>query len=87
LGGGAEVRDTSKTSSNNFGGAISATLRLMKRSMTKAKAKMEQAIRGQIGHPAACMMDNKRISKLIKSLFIIVHAFLKAYLIWRCCQQ
>jgi len=27
--------------------------------MTKATAKMEQRIKGQMGQPAACMMDNK----------------------------
>jgi hypothetical protein len=36
-----------------------AVLRLMKRSMTSAKARMEHATRGQMGQPAACMMENK----------------------------
>jgi hypothetical protein len=35
------------------------TLRLMNRSMMMAKASMEHAINGQMGHPAACMMENK----------------------------
>ena len=34
-------------------------VRLMKRSMTSARASTEQAISGQIGQPAACMMENK----------------------------
>jgi hypothetical protein len=48
-----------KTSSSNFGGAFLAVWRLMKRSMTRANARMEQAISGQIGQPAACMIENK----------------------------
>lgn len=31
------------------------------RSKIKAKAKIEQRISGQMGQPAACMMDNKKI--------------------------
>jgi hypothetical protein len=31
----------------------------MKRSMTSASARMEQATRGQIGQPAACMIESK----------------------------
>ena len=46
------------TSSSSFGGATFRVLRLMKRSITKASAKIEQAIKGQIGQPAACMMEN-----------------------------
>jgi hypothetical protein len=38
---------------------LAKVLRLMKRSMTMARARTEQAIRGQIGQPAACMMENK----------------------------
>jgi hypothetical protein len=34
-------------------------LRLINRSMMMARAKMEHAINGQMGHPAACMMENK----------------------------
>jgi hypothetical protein len=31
----------------------------MKRSITRASASMEQATSGQIGQPAACMIENK----------------------------
>src|SRR5665647_777108 len=58
-GVGTEVRETLSTSSSNFGGATLAVLRLTKRSMTSAKARIEQATSGQIGQPAACMMGNK----------------------------
>ena len=33
--------------------------RLINRSITMARANTEQAMRGQIGQPAACMMENK----------------------------
>jgi hypothetical protein len=36
--------------------------RLMKRSMMSASARMEQAIRGQMGQPAACMMESNSVS-------------------------
>jgi hypothetical protein len=38
----------------------------MKRSKTMAKASTELAIKGQIGQPAACMMESKEESLLIK---------------------
>jgi hypothetical protein len=31
----------------------------MKRSITRAKAMTEHAMRGQMGQPAACMIENK----------------------------
>jgi hypothetical protein len=40
-------------------GATKWLRKLIMRSMTKAKATTEQIKRGQIGHPAACMMVNK----------------------------
>jgi hypothetical protein len=46
-------------SSSSLGGTILADLRLMKRSITRARPTTEHAIRGQIGQPAACMMENK----------------------------
>ena len=36
-----------------------AVMRLIKRSMTSAKARIELATSGQIGQPAACMIENK----------------------------
>lgn len=36
--------------------------RLRARSMTRASPRMEQRISGQIGQPAACMIENKRVS-------------------------
>jgi hypothetical protein len=53
------VRVIRSTSSSNLGGATFASFSVTKRSITMAKAKMEQAIRGQIGQPAACMIENK----------------------------
>ena len=44
---------------NALGGAILLVLRLMKRSMTRASPSTEHTIRGQIGQPAACMMESK----------------------------
>src|SRR3569832_777022 len=58
-GTGTELRDTARASSSSRGGAILLVLRLMKRSMTSASARMEQATRGQIGQPAACMIESK----------------------------
>ncbi|MES2943798.1 MAG: hypothetical protein V4772_13095 [Pseudomonadota bacterium] len=52
------MRDTVIASSINFGGAIFWVFRLLKRSITSAKARTEQAISGQMGQPAACMIEN-----------------------------
>ncbi|MBY0411013.1 MAG: hypothetical protein K2Q97_13010, partial [Burkholderiaceae bacterium] len=38
----------------------------MKRSKINANPRMEHAIRGQIGQPAACMMESKFFSAQIK---------------------
>jgi hypothetical protein len=46
-------------SCSNWGGATLASRKARKRSMIRARARMEQAIRGQIGQPAACMIDSK----------------------------
>lgn len=37
-------------------------LRLRNRSMMRATANMEQIIRGQMGHPAACIIESKELS-------------------------
>ena len=58
-GGGSAWRDTASASSSNCGGTTRRVRRLRKRSMISARAAMEQAIRGQMGHPAACMIENK----------------------------
>jgi hypothetical protein len=42
-------------------GATFDTASAENRSITIARAKMELAISGQIGHPAACMMENKMV--------------------------
>ena len=57
-GPGTPLRVTVITSSSSLGGATFWVLRLIKRSITRASANIEQAIRGQIGQPAACMMEN-----------------------------
>jgi len=49
-------------SSSKWGGSIRAVLRLVKRSMTSASATMEQASKGQMGQPAATMIENKEFS-------------------------
>src|SRR5689334_21565986 len=56
---GTLARDTASASSSSLGGATLAVFRLMKRSITRASARMEQATKGQIGQPAACMIENK----------------------------
>lgn len=61
------VRDTVMASSINFAGATLRVLKLLKRSMISAKAKVEQATRGHIGQPAACMIENNRaLSKVLR---------------------
>src|SRR5205085_9477672 len=54
------TRETASASSSRRGGTTLPDLRLTKRSMMRARARMEQASRGQIGQPAACMIENKR---------------------------
>ena len=46
-------------SSSNFGGTILRRCRLMKRSITSASARIEQITNGQMGQPAACMIEIK----------------------------
>ena len=45
-------------SPSSLGGAIFMVLRLENRSMTSASAMMEHASSGQMGQPAACMIEN-----------------------------
>ena len=47
------------TSSSSLGGATLTARKLVTRSMTKASATMEHKMSGQIGQPAACMIENK----------------------------
>jgi hypothetical protein len=56
------ARDTAMASSNNLAGRILGDLRLLNRSMTSANITMEQATRGKMGQPAACMIESKRSS-------------------------
>src|SRR5512140_2867001 len=58
-GVGTDVRDTARASSRSLGGATLVAVRLMKRSITRASARMEQTTKGQIGQPAACMIESK----------------------------
>ncbi len=59
-GPGKLCRVTDNTSSSSLGGAMRGTRKLMKRSITSASATTEQMSNGQIGQPAACMIENKR---------------------------
>ena len=44
---------------SELGGATFTVFRLRKRSTMSASARMEQAISGQMGQPAACMIESK----------------------------
>ena len=57
-GAGTDLDETEIASSSSFGGTTRAVFSATKRSKTSASAKMEQAIRGQMGQPAACMIDS-----------------------------
>jgi hypothetical protein len=57
-GPGRLARVMDNTSSSRRGGATRTTRRLESRSMIRASATMEQAISGQIGQPAACMIES-----------------------------
>ena len=59
VAGGTAVSETVMASSSSLGGTTFAAFRLMNRSMTSASASMEQIIKGQIGQPAACMIESK----------------------------
>ena len=59
---GRGVRVTLSTSSSSVGGATSASRRWYRRSIASAKATTEHRIKGQIGQPAACMIDSKAFS-------------------------
>ena len=66
-GEGMDLEETEMASSSSFGGATRAVFSATKRSKTSASARMEQAIRGQIGQPAACMIDSNSHSAHVKS--------------------
>jgi hypothetical protein len=55
---GMWARVTEITSSSSRGGTTRFSRRLDSRSMTSASAAMEHKSKGQIGHPAACMIEN-----------------------------
>jgi hypothetical protein len=55
--------------SNKPSGAINCLRKLNKRSIIKAKATTEQASRGHIGQPAACMIDSNAKLQLKKRSF------------------
>src|SRR5688572_24635994 len=55
---GRLARVTEMTSSTSVGGATFGPRRLENRSMISAIAAMEQRSSGQIGQPAACMIEN-----------------------------
>jgi hypothetical protein len=65
---GSEREDTVMASSSNLGGAMRAVFKETKRSQIKARARTEQAMRGQMGQPAACMMDSNSLSARMKSV-------------------
>ena len=48
----------------NPAGAMRCSRKLRNRSMTKASATMEQINKGQIGQPAACMIENNAILRV-----------------------
>ena len=58
-GGGMPRRETVITSSSKVGGSTIRARRLTKRSKTRASAITEHTMRGQMGQPAACMMEIK----------------------------
>ncbi|MEI2676841.1 MAG: hypothetical protein V9G29_02670 [Burkholderiaceae bacterium] len=58
---GRLARVTDTTSSSRRGGATFVCRRLESRSMTRVSATTEQKIKGQIGHPAACMIENTSV--------------------------
>src|SRR3569833_7057 len=71
-GVGTELRETASASSSNCGGATLLVLRLMKRAMMSASARMEQATSGQIGQPAACMIESKgAVLRAVRVLLVL----------------
>ena len=59
-GPGRLARVTDMTSSSSRGGTMRAARRLERRSRISVTAAMEQTRSGQIGHPAACMIESNR---------------------------
>ena len=54
------ARVTEITSSSRRGGTTRFSRRLESRSITSANAAMEHKSKGQMGHPAACMIENNQ---------------------------
>jgi hypothetical protein len=68
---GRDFCDAVMACSNKPSGAINCLRKLNKRSITSAKATTEQASKGHIGQPAACMIDSN--AKLqVKSVVLIM---------------
>src|SRR5688572_2620853 len=67
-GAGTALRDTLMASSSSLGGITRAVLREVKRSMTSASASTEHKSRGQIGQPAATMIENKEALRHCKGM-------------------
>ena len=55
---GRLLADTEIASLSRLAGATLLALSAAKRSKIRARARIEQAIKGQMGHPAACMIDS-----------------------------
>ena len=55
---GKALEETEIASLSRLLGATLLVFSEVKRSKIRARAKIEQAIKGQIGHPAACMIDS-----------------------------
>jgi hypothetical protein len=60
---GNDFCDAVMACSRRPSGAINCLRKLKKRSMTRAKATTEQASKGHIGQPAACMIASNENSK------------------------
>jgi hypothetical protein len=58
-GAGSEATETVMASSSKRGGMTLAVRNVVRRSRMMARAAMEQAIRGQMGQPAASTMLSK----------------------------
>jgi len=58
---GRWARVTEITSSSSLAGATRCVRRLDSRSITRVSAMTEHRSKGQIGQPAACMIESKRV--------------------------
>jgi hypothetical protein len=59
--------ETVMASSSSLGAATRAVFRADEALENQARARTEQAIRGQMGQPAACMMDSNSLSAQVKA--------------------